>query len=88
MRRILAILIVLLFAAAPAWADLRSSVEGLGTAKLDTLPDIIKSIAADTDPAAPKVPGALAEGTLLSAKPMRKCSSPRLRSKVSRSSIR
>ena len=64
MRRILAILIVLLFAAAPAWADLRSSVEALGTAKLDTLPDIIKSIAADTDPAAPKVLGALAEGTL------------------------
>ena len=64
MRRIVATLIVLLFAAMPAWADLRSSVNALGTAKLEALTGIVKEIAADTDPSAPKVLGALAEGTL------------------------
>ncbi len=64
MRRLIAILFVILLSAGPALADLKSAVAALGTAKLDGMEAAIKALAAEQGPVPGQVLGALGEGNL------------------------
>ena len=64
MSRLLMAIFIILFAAVPAWADLRSTVTALGGARLETMEAAIKAVAAEQDSNAIKVLEALAEGNL------------------------
>lgn len=64
MQRMIIALVLLLFSATAASADLRDAVNALGKAKLDRLEEAVKSVAAQGGDAAQKVLGALSEGNL------------------------
>ena len=55
MRRLIAALLILILAAAPAMADLREAVNTLGKVKLDGLEEAIKALAAEPGEVPPKV---------------------------------
>ena len=64
MRRLIAILLCVLFAAVPALADLRDSVNALGSVKLEGMEAAIKAVVAEPGEASTKALEALADGNL------------------------
>jgi urea transport system permease protein len=64
MRRLIAVLFMLIFTAGTAMADLREAVNTLGKVKLDGLEAAIKALAAEPGEVPPKVLAALGEGNL------------------------
>ncbi|MGA7266678.1 MAG: urea ABC transporter permease subunit UrtB [Aestuariivirga sp.] len=64
MRRLIATLILIVLMIAPARADLQSAVDALGSAKMDALEAVIKTLAVEAGPVPATVLGALADGKL------------------------
>ena len=64
MRRLIAAILILMFAAMPAMADLREAVNTLGKVKIDGLEEAIKTLAAEPGEVPARVLGALGEGNL------------------------
>lgn len=64
MRRLITVLLLLLLASGPAFADLRVAVTALGQAKLDGMEQAIKAVAAEPGDAKQKVLDALGDGSL------------------------